>query len=218
MRPLRILVADDHEIVREGTRILLQSEPGWEVCGTAKNGREAVEQAQKLQPDVIVIDMSMPELNGLDAAREIKRLLPTVEILMFTAHESEQLIRRVFEAGVKSYVVKGDASAHLLSAVRSLGEHKTYFTTKVAQTLFARFMDRSPEKPSGKDGARDLTSREMEIVRLLAEGSSNKEIAAVLDISVRTAETHRATLMRKCGAGSLAGVVRYAIRNHIIEA
>jgi two-component system response regulator NreC len=218
MRPLRILVADDHEVVREGTRVLLHSQLGWEVCGTAKNGREAVEQAQKLQPDIVVLDMSMPELNGLDAARKIKRILPTVEILMFTALESEQLIRQVFEAGVKSYVVKADASAHLLSAVRSLGEHKPYFTSKVAQTLFARFMDRSPDKPNGKDVTTDLTSREFEIVRLLAEGSSNKEIASILEISVRTAETHRATLMRKCGAGSLAGVVRYAIRNHIVEA
>lgn len=218
MRPLRILVADDHEVVREGTRILLQSEPGWKVCGIATNGRDAVEQAKTLQPDVVVIDMSMPEMNGLDATREIKRALPGVEVLMFTAHESEDLIRQVFEAGVKSYVIKADASAHLLSAVRSLGEHKTYFTTKVAQTLFSRFMDRSPDKPSKTDNAPDLTNREREIVRLLAEGSSNKQIASTLGISVRTAETHRATLMRKCGTDSLAGVVRYAIRNHIVEA
>lgn len=218
MRPLRILIADDHEVVREGTRLLLQSEPGWEVCGIAKNGRDAVNQAQQLKPDVVVIDMTMPELNGLDATREIKRLLPTVEILMFTAHESEDLIRQVFEAGVKSYILKVDASAHLLSAVRALGEHKTYFTTKVAQTLFAKFMDRSPDKPAGNGVVGDLTNREREIVRLLAEGSSNKDIASTLGISVRTAETHRATLMKKCGADSLAGVVRYAIRNHIVEA
>ena len=213
---IRILVADDHEVLRAGVRALLESEPGWEVCGIAKTGREAVEQAKELQPDIVVLDMSMPELSGIEAARRIKRLLPETELLIFTASEREDLIKQVFEAGAKSYILKADAASHLIDAVRSLAGHKPFFTSKIAEIVFAKFLDRSPAEV-GPEKTEQLTPREHDVVRLLAEGKSNKEVADALGLSVRTAETHRANLMRKLKMSSLAELVRYAIREGIVE-
>ena len=216
MNPLRILIADDHEVVREGARALIENEPGWEVCGMAVNGREAVAAAVDLKPDVAVIDMTMPELSGLEALRQIRQASPKTEVLVFSAHTSEEIVAQVFDAGAKSYIRKADAARHLVTAIRSLGEHKPFFTPEISEILFAKFL--SPDrgnKPSTGHGK--LTTREREIARLLAEGSSNKETATLLGISVRTAETHRATLMRKLGLDSLPALVRYAIRNSIIE-
>jgi two-component system response regulator NreC len=216
MKTVRILIADDHEVVREGTRLLLESQPHWEVCGVAKTGRDAVEQAKTLRPDVVVLDMNMPELNGLDAARQIKLILPATEVLIFTAHEKEDLIREVFDAGVKSYILKTDGASHLVDAVRALSQHQTFFTTKVSEVLFAKFMG-----GPGRDrvqGEERLTKRERETVQLIAEGASNKDVAQKLGISLRTAETHRANLLRKLKLASVADLVRYAIRNNIIEA
>jgi two-component system response regulator NreC len=207
--PLRILIADDHEVVREGARALIEHEPGWEVCGVAVNGREAVESANKLKPDIVILDMTMPELDGLEALRQIKRASPNTEVVIFSAHHSEQLIEQLFEAGAKSYIQKSDAGRYLLAAIKALAEHKRFFTPEISNVLFAKF--------SGL-GAHELTPREKEIIRLLAGGSSNKEIALALGISIRTVETHRANLMHKLGIDSLAALVRYAVRNHIIEA
>jgi len=216
MKTVRILIADDHEVMRTGVRALLESEPGWEVCGVAKTGREAVDQANRLRPDVVILDMNMPELNGLEAARLIKQLLPTTELLIFTARETEDLVREVFEAGAKSYIRKGDAASHLIDAVKMLAQHKPFFTTKVSEVLFAKFLDRSDTQPGEEKVAEPLTPREQEIVRLLAEGKSNKEVADTLGLSVRTAETHRANLMRKLKFSSLAELVRYAVRKEIV--
>ena len=197
--------------------MLLQHEPACEICGVAKTGREAVEQAKKLHPDIVVLDMSMPELNGLDAARQIKRALPKTELLIFTAHEREEVIRDVFEAGVKSYILKADASSHLIEAIRSLSQHKPFFTNKVSEVLFSRIVDVA-ERDENLQSARSLSAREREIVHLLAEGNSNKDVASALGISVRTAEAHRASILRKLGLDSIAELVRYAVRNGIIEA
>jgi two-component system, NarL family, response regulator NreC len=217
MHPLRILIADDHEVVREGMRLLIEHEPGWEVCGIAINGQEAVETAKKLKPEVVVLDMTMPELDGLQALRQIKQALPNTEIMIFSAHHSEEVIEQLFDAGAKSYIQKSDAGRHLVAAIKSLAEHKPFFTPEISQILFAKFFPAGArKKQSGPEHS--LTEREREIVRLLAEGHSNKEIASCLGISVRTAETHRATLMRKLDINSLAALVRYAIRNNIIEA
>ena len=215
MTNLKILIADDHDVVREGIRALIEHEPDWEVCGVAANGREAVEQAEKLQPDVIVIDMTMPELNGVEAIRQIKRILPKTEIVVFSAHRSEDMVRETFDSGAKSYIRKADAGRYLIDAIRALAAHKPFFTPEVSDILFARFLNGN--SGSQQRGDQNLTTREKEIVRLLAEGHSNKEIGSTLGISTRTAETHRATLMRKLDSDSLADVVRYAIRNHIIE-
>jgi two-component system, NarL family, response regulator NreC len=216
--PLRILIADDHDVMREGTRAVIERQPGWEVCGTAGTGREAVAQAVRLQPDIVIMDMSMPDLNGLDAAVQIKRRLPPTEILMFTAHETEELIREVFEIGVKRFIFKSEAHTYLVDAIRSLSQHKPFFTNKVSQILFSDIVNRSTKGAARIEPGQRLSAREREIVQLLAEGKSNKEVADALGISVRTAETHRASVLRKLGLDSIAGLVRYAIRNKIIEA
>jgi two-component system response regulator NreC len=217
MCPLRILIADDHEVVREGMRVLIEHEPGWEVCGTAINGREAVEIAKKLKPEVAVLDMTMPELDGLGALREIKRALPNTEVVIFSAHHSEEVIEQLFEAGAKSYIQKSDAGRYLVAAIKSLAEHKPFFTPEISEILFSKFFSTGTRKKQ-PGPEHSLTAREREIVRLLAEGHSNKTIASSLGISIRTAETHRARLMRKLNIDSLAALIRYAIRNNIIEA
>jgi two-component system response regulator NreC len=163
------------------------------------------------------LDMTMPELDGLQALRQIKQALPNTEIMIFSAHHSEEVIEQLFDAGAKSYIQKSDAGRHLVAAIKSLAEHKPFFTPEISQILFAKFFSADArKKQSGPEHS--LTEREREIVRLLAEGHSNKEVASSLGISIRTAETHRATLMRKLDINSLAALVRYAIRNNIIEA
>jgi DNA-binding NarL/FixJ family response regulator len=216
--PLRILIADDHDVMRDGTRSLIERQTGWEVCGLAATGREAVAQAILLQPDIVIMDMSMPELNGLDAAVQIRRRLPRTEILMFTAHETEELVREVFEAGAKSFIYKSDAHEFLVDAIQSLSQHKPFFTSQVSEILFADLINRSENKTTRPESGQRLTGREREIVQLVAEGQSNKEVADKLGISVRTAETHRAHILRKLNLDSIAGLVRYAIRNKMIEA
>ena len=214
---LRILIADDHEVVREGMRALIEHEPGWEVCGTAINGQEAVDVAKKLKPTIVVLDLTMPQLDGLEALRQIKRALPNTEVMIFSAHHSEEVIEQLFNAGAKSYIQKSDAGRHLVEAIKSLAEHKPFFTPEISQILFSKFFSTGTNKKQSTP-EHSLTTREREIVRLLAEGRSNKEVANSLGISVRTAETHRGTLKRKLGLDSLAALVRYAIRNNIIEA
>lgn len=217
MSKLRILIADDHEVVREGARLLIEQQPGWEVCGMVNNGREAVALSRELQPDIAILDMTMPEVGGLEALRQIKRVSPATEVLLFSAHHSEDLVTQAFDAGAKSYIQKTDAGRHLVAAVQSLALHKPFFTPEISEILFARFLVADGAKKVTSANGK-LTVREREITRLLAEGLSNKQTADALGISVRTAETHRATLMRKLGLDSLANLVRYAVRNHIIEA
>jgi DNA-binding NarL/FixJ family response regulator len=212
----RVLIADDHQVMRRGVRAVVELQPGWSVCGEAATGREAVEMVERLRPEIVVMDVQMPELNGLEATRQIKKLVPETEILMFTGLETEELVRQVFEAGARSYILKTDGKDQLEAALRALAAHKPYFTTQVGEVLFAKFLT---DKKSGEDtGDGRLTEREREIIQLLAEGSSNKEVADVLGISVKTAETHRASIMRKLKFESFSDLVRYAIRNHIISA
>jgi DNA-binding NarL/FixJ family response regulator len=215
--PLRILIADDHDVMRQGTRAVIEREPGWEVCGTASTGREAVSKAAELEPDIVIMDMTMPELNGLDAALQIKRRLPHTEILIFTGHASEQLIREVFDAGVKSFINKAEAHTFLVDAIKSLSRHKPFFTDSVSEVLFSSMLNRAEGDQHATEPGQRLSAREREIVQLLAEGKSNKEVATALGISVRTAETHRASILRKLNLDSVAGLVRYAIRNKIVE-
>lgn len=214
---VRILLADDHDVVRRGLREQLSAHEGWEICGEARNGREAVQMAIKLSPDVAVIDLSMPELNGLEATRQIRRELPRTEVLIFTMHETEQLIREVLSAGARGYVLKSDAGRHLTSAVEALSHRRPFFTAKVSEALLDAFLQSSSRKDEGS-AFRTLTDREREIVQMLAEGDSNKEIAAKLSISIKTVETHRATVMRKLDISSIVELVHYAIRNQLVEA
>ena len=216
MKNLGILLADDHEIVRQGVRMLIEKEPGWEVCGEAVDGRKAVALAMEFTPDIVILDMGMPELNGLEAARQIKRALPKTEVLIFTGEESEQLIHEIFAVGARSYILKSDLNEHLVAAIHALSQHKHYFTSRISEIVFARYFDGT--SGAGKDKAEGLTPREREIVQLVGEGKSNKEAASLLGISIKTVETHRAASMRKLRLDSFADLVRYAIRNKIVSA
>jgi DNA-binding NarL/FixJ family response regulator len=219
MGNLRLLVADDHDVVRKGVRTLLEEQPGWEVVAEASNGREAVEKAKLVQPDVTILDLSMPELNGLEAAREILKTVST-KILILTMHDSDALIRQTLEAGARGYVLKSDAARDLVSAVDALIRNKTFFTPKVAQMVIEGYLDR-PSKENEEDNRKNelrLTARQKQILQLLAEGKSSKELAVTLNISVKTAETHRANIMRRLDCHSVTELVRYAVRNHVIEA
>jgi len=214
---LRILIADDHDVVRRGLREQLNRNDQWNVCGEARDGREAVRLALQLEPHIVVMDLSMPELNGLEATRQIHRALPKTEILIFSMHESEHTIREVLSAGARGYVLKSDADYHLTNAVEALAHHKPYFTGGGSDTLLDAFL-RVNARPGEEYVFHSLTGREREIVQMLAEGKSNKEVANVLEISVKTVETHRASAMRKLDLSSIVELVHYAIRNQFVEA
>jgi len=214
---LRILVADDHDIIRRGLKSLLTAKPGWEVCAEAKNGREAVSLAEEHKPDVVVMDVSMPELNGLEAVRRIRKSLPKTEVVVLTLHFSDQLVHDIVEAGAKGYTLKSDADRDLVAAVEALSVRRTFFTPKAGEMVLNGFKKRDVA-PTGEQEFRNrLTTREREIVQLLAEGKSSKEVAVALGISVKTAETHRANVMRKLELHSVSELVRYALKNLIIE-
>jgi DNA-binding NarL/FixJ family response regulator len=215
--PVRILIADDHEVVRQGLRRLLEEQPQWSVCGEAVNGRQAVSMCQETTPDVAVLDVSMPELNGLEATRQIRKVSPATEILVFTMHQSEQLVRDMLAAGARGYLLKSDASRYIVEAVNSLASHRPYFNVRVSETILAGYLQSMAKETAQRRSADPLTPREREILQLLAEGRSNKEVARRLEIGVKTVEAHRAAIMRKIGAKSIVEVVRYAVRNQIVE-
>src|SRR5438445_6556659 len=206
--PVRILVADDHQVVRTGLRALLESKTGWQVCAEAANGREAVEKAGQLKPDVAVLDIGMPLLNGVEATRQIRKLSPKTEVLILTMHDSEMLIQEVLEAGARGYILKDDADRNLIAAVGALGRHKPYLSSRVSGVFSKSIQSLGENSASDR---RRLTPREREIVQLLAEGKSNKEIAGLLSISVKTAETHRANIMLKLNMQSITELVRDAV-------
>ena len=221
---LRILIADDHEVARQGIRALLEAHPGWEVCAEAKDGREAVELAATVNPALILLDIGMPNLNGLEAARQILASSPEVPILILTMLDSDQVVREVLRAGARGFLLKSDAGRDLVAAVEALQLRRTFFTTRVSQMVLDGFLDR--ESPDGQeegsekkqDGAATvLTGREREVIQLLAEGKTSKEVAVALHLSVKTAETHRTNLMRKLGLHSVADLTLYAVRNGIVQ-
>jgi DNA-binding NarL/FixJ family response regulator len=212
MESLKLLVADDHEVVRNGVRSLLEAQPGWHVTAEARNGREAVEKAKRLKPDVVVLDIGMPSLNGLEAARQMIKNDPHIKIVILTMHESENLIREVLKVGARGYVSKADAIQDLVTAINAVRSGVTFFTAKVSEIVLEGYLDKS-----GATNSR-LTPRQREIIQLLAEGQSSKEIAVALGLSVKTADTHRANIMRRLNCHSASEIVRYAVRNHIIEA
>ena len=219
---LRILIADDHELARNGIRALLESHPGWEVCGEAKDGRETVELATSLRPDIVLLDIGMPNLNGLEAARQILTIFPDVAILILTMHDSDNVVREVLRAGARGYLLKSDAGRDLVAAVEALQLQRTFFTTRVSQMVLDGYLDRQTRNLGtiSKDDERtenSLTSREREVIQLLAEGKTSKEVAVTLNLSVKTAETHRTNLMRKLGLHSVADLTRYAVRNGIVQ-
>ena len=217
MKALRILIADDHDLMRRGIKALLQSHAGWEVCGEAHTGREAVAKAEELKPDIVILDISMPDLNGVDAAKRIRKGSPDTEVLILSVHYSDQLIRDILEAGVRGYIVKSDSDRDLIIAVETLANHKPFFTPRATEVMLTNFNEGKTRTEPPETMRDRLTSREREIVQLLAEGKSSKEVASSLNISVKTAETHRANIMRKLQLHTVSELVRYAVRNQIVE-
>jgi DNA-binding NarL/FixJ family response regulator len=207
----RILIADDHDVVRSGLRAILGDQPGWEVVAEAEDGRQAVEFAAKTQPDVAILDYQLPLLNGIDATRQIRALQPRTEVLIFTMYGSEPLIRELLAAGARGYLLKSDARRFLITAVEALARHQPFFTGRVSETLLRAYLANVQAQGDA------LTSRERTVVQLIAEGRTNREVAHVLGINLKTVETHRSAAMRKIDAHTSADLVRYAIRNKMIE-
>ncbi len=218
MPALRLLLADDHEIVRQGLRSILASVRECEIVGEASDGRQAVSMAKEHNPDIVILDIGMPSLNGLEATRQILKVRPQTKVLILTMHESDTVIREVLDAGARGYILKTDAGRDLVTAVESLRRNKAFFTSRVSQMILDGFLKGEPRPRNGESSGIRLTPRQREIVQLLAEGKSSKEVAVTLDLSVKTAETHRANIMRKLDCHSVSEVVRYAIRNKIIDA
>jgi len=212
---LRISIADDHEVARKGIRVILESHAGWEVCCEARDGREAVELVLQSRPDVMLLDIGMPNLNGLDAARQILAVMPDARILILTLHDSEQAVREVLAAGARGFLLKSDAGRDLVAAVEALQNRRTFFTFKVAQMMLDGYL--RPQEVSENSEQQLLTPREREVIQLVAEGKTTKEIATALSLSVKTAETHRTNLMRKLDLHSIADLTLYAVRNGIVQ-
>lgn len=217
MGVLRILVADDHEVVRKGLVSLLQAQPEWQVIGEAGDGREAVDKAIQLKPDVLILDIGMPSLNGLEATRQILKTIPQARVLILTLHDSDQVVREVLNAGARGFLLKSDAARDLVAAVDALRHDKTYFTSKVAAMVLEGYLKGGTPGAVITPGRNRLTPREREIVQLLAEGKSTKEVAVALGLSVKTAETHRSNIMRKLQLHSVSDLVLYAVRNNIVH-
>lgn len=207
---VRILIADDHEVVRSGLRATLEAQPGWSVVAEAANGKDAVAKAAQVVPDVAIVDYALPLINGIEVTRRIRIRNPGTEVLIFTMHDSETLIREMLSAGARGYLLKSDATTFLITAVESLAAHKPFFTGKISETLLESFL------VQGQHGDM-LTGRERTVVQLIAEGYTNKEMADILNLSMKTIEAHRASALRKLELKNTAGLVRYAIRNKLVS-
>jgi DNA-binding NarL/FixJ family response regulator len=210
MNPLRILIVDDHDFMRRGVRCLVEASSDWSVCGEASTGNEAIEKAKKLKPDIAILDIGMPGLNGLEAAAQIRRSSSKTEILILSVHHSDGLIREIVGAGIRAYVLKSDAAHDLELAIEALARHKSFFTKRATDIIF------NCMRPSKVAKVGSLTSRERQILVLVAEGKVSQQIATELGIVLKTVEAHRANLMRKLGLQGVTDLVRYALRNELI--
>jgi DNA-binding NarL/FixJ family response regulator len=223
-KPYRILVVDDHPVVRRGLRALLDSQPGIEVCGEASTGPEAIGHVQKQKPDLVVLDLTLPEMNGLEVTRAVREDSPTTDVLVLTMHFSEEIAREVLRSGALGYVLKSDADTELLAAVDHARHHQPFFTSKLALTMAHNFVMGPKDAPisaGGKHGETSdspLTPREIEVVRLLAEGNSNKQVASALGVSTRTIESHRNHIMHKMNFSSFSDLIRFAVRHRMVSA
>ena len=216
MNTLRIVIADDHQVVRLGVRSLLESHVGWEVCGEAADGREAIDKCEQLKPDLVILDICMPKLNGVDTARQILKAAPSQRILILTAVDSEQVIRECLEVGVRGWLWRSDETRNLILAVEALQSYRTFFTPRVAELVLNGYLQTSHRR-SAETIVAKLSPREREVVQLLSEGNTTKEVASMLHVTVKTAETHRTNMMRKLGIHSIAELVLYAVRNSIVQ-
>jgi len=212
-----VLLVDDHEVLRKGLRALIESRPGWAVCGEASNGRQGIELALALRPGIAVLDVTMPDLNGLEATRKIHHLMPETEVIILTVHESQEMLRQALLAGARRYLLKSDAARELLNALETVSQHKYFFSPRVSR-MFPQLKDGDiADLKNDTSSLAQLTTREREILQYLAEGKSNKDIAITLDISLKTVDTHRTSIMRKLDVHSISELVRYAIRNNIVQ-
>lgn len=209
----KLLIADDHEAIRNGVRSLLAVRQEWRIAAEASNGHEALSLAQETQPDVAIIDYSLPQMNGLELTQALRREVPRTEVLIYTMHDREDIVQKVLRAGARGYVLKSDPGADLIAAVEALLMRKPYFSGAVSEALLDHFLDSS----HARNNVSTLTTREREVAQLIAEGRINKEMAHILEISVKTVETHRASVMHKLNLKTTADLVRYAVRNNIIE-
>jgi DNA-binding NarL/FixJ family response regulator len=216
MEELRVLIADDHDLIRRGVRDLLAARSGWEVVGEACNGADAVRKAVSLRPDVAILDFSMPELNGPGAAAQIAEKVPETGVVVLTMHDSEQVMREVLQSGARGLVLKSDADRDLLEAVEAVARKRHFFTTRLSELVLDGYLAGPAAKDKMKSKVDQLTERECEVVRLLADGMSSKEAATRLKISIRTVESHRINISRKLGFNSIAKLVHYAIRHGIV--
>jgi DNA-binding NarL/FixJ family response regulator len=215
MRDFRILIADDHEVVRRGIRSLLEHRPGWEVCAEAGDGREAVEKTRELKPDLVLLDIGMPNLNGIDAARQILANFPATHILILTMHYSQQVVHEILAAGARGFLLKSDAGRDLVTAVEAVQNQGTFFTSQVTEIVVRGYLN--PDQKEAPPRRSRLTPREREVLQLLAEGKTSKEVAVALNLSVKTAETHRTNIMRKLDLHSVADLTLYALRSGIAQ-
>jgi DNA-binding NarL/FixJ family response regulator len=216
MDQLRVLVADDHDLIRRGVRDLLAARSGWQVVGEACNGTDAVRKAVSLKPDIAILDFSMPELNGPGAAAQIAEKVPETGVIVLTMHDSEQVMREVLQAGARGLVLKSDADRDLLEAVEAVAKKRHFFTTRLSELVLGGYLAGTATKEKAKKKVAQLTERECEVMRLLADGMSSKEAATRLQISIRTVESHRINISRKLGFNSIAKLVHYAIRQGIV--
>lgn len=213
--PLQVLIADDHGVVRKGVRALIEQQPGWTVVGEAASGREAAELARSLSPQLVVMDIAMPELNGIEATRRIRSENPGTLVLVLTMHETDAFVQQALDAGAAGILLKADSSELLVPAINAVLDGRPYFSPSIARLIMAGFLRNTVETPTGTPA---LSSRQREILQLIAEGRSTKDVARLLGVSIKTAETHRTQLMKKIGARSVAEVVRYAVRNGVVTA
>jgi DNA-binding NarL/FixJ family response regulator len=216
MDKLRLLIADDHDLIRRGVRELLSAKTGWEVVGEACNGADAVEKAVILRPDVAILDFSMPQLNGPGATAQIAATVPETSVVVLTMHDSEQVMREVLNAGALGLVLKSDADSDLLEAVDTVAKKRHFFTKRLSDLVLGGYLSGTTATVQAKSKMAELTERERDVMRLLADGMSNKEAAAQLQISMRTVESHRNNINRKLGFDSIAKLVHYAIRHGIV--
>jgi DNA-binding NarL/FixJ family response regulator len=216
MSHFRILVADDHDIVRQGIKAVLQTRAEWRVCGEARDGRQAVTLARQLKPDMVVMDISMPNLNGLEATREILEHDAEQKVVVMTIMDTEQVVRAALESGARGFVLKSDAARDLVAAIEALQQKGTFFTPRVAQMILHGFLKPGEGSSQIPPQPTSLTRKERHIVQLLAEGKSTKEVATILNLSVHTVETHRANILRKLKLHSIVELVRYAVQNNIV--
>jgi|KBSSwiStaDraftv2_1062776.scaffolds.fasta_scaffold98747_3 DNA-binding NarL/FixJ family response regulator len=209
---LRILVADDHEIVRKGVRNVIESHPGWEVCAEAADGQSALELAMSERPDIAIIDVSLPILNGVALTRRLKKDSPGVRILLFTMHDDDETVTTALAAGARGYLLKSDSESHLEAAISALGANRPYFSSSVSELLLDAAVNERR-----RSRLESFTTRELEVAQLIAEGNNNKQIARHLGVSIKTVESHRAAAMRKAGVRTAAEFVRFAIKHNLIQ-